>query len=149
MIGDARDFHAIRTVPAQFQGKVVFRHWKYFSHKDSRKTMTRFYNSTKKRTLEIFQYQTWIDVPRFARKASIRPVRRAYSYLAHLEGLGLLARGYTAARKLHYRITRRGLGRLEWLRSQEKTSTPSQLNQPTLGQFMAALFPKNGTEKKS
>lgn len=78
------------------------------------------YNSTKKRSLEIFEDQSWIDVPGFSKKAGIRPVRRAYTYLAHLEQLGLLTRGYDAGRKLHYRITPRGLERLNWLRQPDK-----------------------------
>ena len=45
------------------------------------------YNSTKKRVLEIFQDQEWLDVLTIAGKAGIRPVRQAYMYLAHLDPL--------------------------------------------------------------
>jgi hypothetical protein len=48
-----------------------------------------FYNSTKKRALEILEDQEWIDVPKFARKADIRPTRRAYTYLIYLGQLNL------------------------------------------------------------
>ena len=80
------------------------------------------YNKTKKRTLEILENQIWLDVPAFARKAGIRPVRRAYTYIAHLEELGLVTRGWDAPGKLHFQITDRGLERLQWLRAQKRTT---------------------------
>ena len=39
------------------------------------------YNKTKKRALEVLEDKTWMDVPAFARKVGIRPVRRTYTYL--------------------------------------------------------------------
>ena len=54
------------------------------------------YNKTKKRALEVLEDRTWIDVPAFAHKVGIRPVRRTYTYLAHLEELGLVTRGLDA-----------------------------------------------------
>jgi hypothetical protein len=80
------------------------------------------YNKTKKRALEILENKTWLDVPTIAHKVGIRPVRRAYTYLAHLEDMGLVTRGWDAAGKLHFQITARGLERLEWLRAQKRST---------------------------
>ena len=77
------------------------------------------YNKTKKRTLEILEDKTWLDVPTLGRKVGIRPVRRAYTYLAHLEDMGLVIGGWDATGKLNFQITTRGLERLQWLRLQE------------------------------
>lgn len=81
------------------------------------------YNKTKKRAPEILENKTWLDVPALARKVGIRPVRRAYTYLSHLEKLGLVTRGFDAAGKLHFQVTDRGLERLQWLRLQSSTTT--------------------------
>ena len=81
-----------------------------------------FYNKTKKRALEVLEDKTWMDVPTLARKVGILPVRRAYTYLAHLEELGLVIRGWDAPGKLYFQITARGLERLEWLRAQKRTT---------------------------
>ena len=81
------------------------------------------YNKTKKKALEVLEDKTWMDVPVFAHKVGIRPVRRAYTYLAHLEDLGLVTRAWDAHDKLHFQITDRGLERLEWLRLQNRTTT--------------------------
>ena len=81
------------------------------------------YNKTKKRTLEILEERTWLDVPALACKVGIRPVRRAYTHLAHLEDMGLVKGGWDAADKLHFQITARGLERLQWLRLQDSTIT--------------------------
>ena len=80
------------------------------------------YNETKKRTLEVLEDRTWLDVPTLARKVGILPVRRAYTYLAHLEDLGLVTRAWDAHDKLHFQITARGLERVEWLRAQKRTT---------------------------
>jgi len=80
------------------------------------------YNKTKRRTLEILENKTWLDVPAIARKVGISPVRRAYTYLAHLEDMGLVKGGWDAAGKLHFQITERGLERLEWLRAQKRSA---------------------------
>jgi len=79
------------------------------------------YNKTKKRALEILENKTWLDVSTIAHKVGIRPVRRAYTYLAHLENLGLVARGFDALGKLHFQITARGLERLAWLRAHKRS----------------------------
>ena len=50
------------------------------------------YNKTKNKALEVLENKTWMDVPTFAHKVGIRPVRRTYTYLAHLEDLGLVTR---------------------------------------------------------
>jgi hypothetical protein len=80
------------------------------------------YNKTKKKALEVLENKDWMDVPTIARKVGIRPVRRTYTYLAHLEDLGLVKRGLDAPGKLHFQITDRGLERLQWLRLQRKTT---------------------------
>ncbi len=74
-----------------------------------------------------------MDVPAFAHKVGIRPVRRAYTYLAHLEDLGVVTRGLDAHDKLHFEITARGLKRLEWLRLQARATT-------TLEELIAPLL---------
>src|SRR6476659_6792178 len=88
------------------------------------------YNKTKKRALEVLEDKTWIAVPAFAHKVGIRPVRRTYTYLAHLEDLGLVTRGLDAPGELHFQITDRGLERLEWLRLQNSTSMLEELIAP-------------------
>ncbi len=100
-----------------------------------RKRKSGSYNKTKKRTLEILENKTWLDVPAIARKVGIRPVRRAYTYIAHLEKLGLVTRGWDAPDapgKLHFQITTRGLERLQWLRLQNDTTTIGELIAPFL-----------------
>ncbi len=81
------------------------------------------YNKTKQKALEVLKDKTWMEVPAFAHKVGIRPVRRAYTYLAHLEDLGLVTRGLDVSDKLHFQITARGLERLEWLRLQKSATT--------------------------
>jgi|SRR5579862_251624 len=85
------------------------------------------YNKTKKRSLEVLENLIWMDVPTFARKAKILPARRAYTYLAHLETLGLVIRRGDLGSKLHFQITPRGIERLTWLRAQDKTPTLEEL----------------------
>jgi len=89
------------------------------------------YNSTKKRALKVLENRNWMDAPTFAYKVGIRPVRRTYAYLDHLEQLGLVTRGRSAAGKLYFQITERGLERLEWLRAQNRT-TAQELIAPLL-----------------
>ena len=91
------------------------------------------YNKTKKKALEVLEDKTWMDVPAFAHKLGIQPVRRTYAYLAHLEDLGLVVRGWDAHDKLHFQITARGLDRLKWLRLQNSTTT-------TLEELIAPLL---------
>ena len=74
-----------------------------------------------------------MDVPAFAHRVGIRPVRRSYTYLAHLEDLGLVTRAWDAREKLHFQITARGLERLQWLRGQGK--------KPTLEDLVAVFLP--------
>ena len=90
------------------------------------------YNKTKNKALEVLENKTWMDVPTFAHKVGIRPVRRTYTYLAHLEDLGLVIRGWDAHDKLHFQITARGLERLQWLRLQNTTTTLEDLIAPFL-----------------
>ena len=91
------------------------------------------YNKTKKRAMEVLEDRTWMEVPAFARKVGIRPGLRAYTYLAHLEDLGLVTRGLDARGKLHFQITDQGLERLQWLRLQVRATT-------TLEELIAPLF---------
>ena len=90
------------------------------------------YNTTKKRALEVLESGTPIDGPTFARKVGIRPVRRVYAYLDHLASLGLVIRRDDLGSKLHYKISERGLERLEWLRAQDKPSILEELLVPIL-----------------
>ena len=90
------------------------------------------YNETKKRALEVLEDKTWMDVPAFAHKVGIRPVRRTYTYLAHLEDLGLVTRAWDAHDKLHFQIRARGLERLQWFRLQNTTTTLEDLIAPLL-----------------
>ena len=90
--------------------------------------MNASYNKTKKMTLDVLEDKTWMDVPTLARRVGILPVRRAYTYLAHLEELGLVIRGWDAPGKLHFKITDRGLERLEWLRAQKRTTLEELLS---------------------
>jgi hypothetical protein len=80
-----------------------------------------FQNRTKQRVLEVLECKTWLDVPNHCEKIGIQPVRRAYTYLAHLTDLGLVARSLDTQGKLRYQITDRGPERLQWLRSKEGT----------------------------
>jgi DNA-binding MarR family transcriptional regulator len=74
------------------------------------------FNLTKKRALEVLEPHTSLDVPTLARKIGIDPIRRAYTYLGHLEKLGLIERTHDANKKIHFQITLRGCERLAWLR---------------------------------
>jgi hypothetical protein len=98
-----------------------------------KREMGRPYNKTKKRTLEILENNTWLDVPAIAHKVGISPVRRAYTYLAHLEDIGLVKGGFDAPGKLHFQITARGLERLQWLRLHNRTTT-------TIGELIAPFL---------
>ena len=73
-----------------------------------------------------------MDVPAFAYKVGIRPVRRTYTYLAHLEDLGLITRGLDAPGKLHFQIMERGMERLQWVRLQNSATTLEELIAPLL-----------------
>ena len=56
-------------------------------------------------------------MPTIAHFAGITPTRRAYAYLAHLAQFDLIVPGEDGDGRRYYRITDRGLDRLEWLRS--------------------------------
>jgi hypothetical protein len=68
------------------------------------KKTNRFQN-TKRRTLEVLEDKTWMGVPTIADRVGIQPVRRAYTYLAHLRAMGLVARELDEAGKSRYQIT--------------------------------------------
>jgi hypothetical protein len=79
------------------------------------------YNKTKKRTLEVLEDQKWLDVPTIARKVGIRPIRRAYTYLVHLQKISLVRQGRAENGRIYYQITQLGLERLAWLRTTPAT----------------------------
>jgi len=98
------------------------------------------HNRTKKRALEVLENRIPMDGITFADKMGIRPVRRVYAYLAHLTTLGLIVRRTDLGRKLRFQITSRGMKRLEWLRS-EKRTTLEQLIAPMLLSDRASARP--------
>jgi hypothetical protein len=98
------------------------------------------YNSKKKCVLELLEDGKWMDVPTLARKASIDPVRRSYTYLGHLEGLDLIARGYNSAGKLYYRITARGMERLTWLRLESIPQPEGRASSGPLEPLIASIL---------
>jgi DNA-binding MarR family transcriptional regulator len=89
------------------------------------------YNSTKKRALEVLEPHTSLDVPTLAHKIGIDPVRRAYTYLGHLEKLGLIERTHDTSTNIRFQITPRGRERLARLR-QKRPMTLDELIAPFL-----------------
>ena len=75
------------------------------------------YNSLKKRVLKVLaEQESWISVPAIANKVSLPyPERGLYPYLSRLAGFGLVEAGRGKGRRVYYRITARGRGRLEFL----------------------------------
>lgn len=90
------------------------------------------YNKTKKRALEALENRIPIDGPTFAYRVGIRPVRRVYAYLDHLVVLGLVVRKTDLGSKLLFKITERGLKRLQWLRAQDEPPPLEDLLMPLL-----------------
>jgi len=90
------------------------------------------YNKTKKRSLEVLENGIPMDGPTFAHRVGIRPVRRVYTYLDHLAGLGLVVRRVDLGSRLHFQITERGLKRLAWLRAPSGPSPLDELLSPIL-----------------
>jgi hypothetical protein len=80
--------------------------------------MPRKYNVLKMRALGIFEDRGWLSPPAWAILASFYPVRAAYSYLKRLHRWKLLDRTLDRRGLLLYRLSRRGMDRLDWLRSQ-------------------------------
>jgi DNA-binding IclR family transcriptional regulator len=79
------------------------------------------YNELKIKTLSAFaEYGgAWVRPMEIARKLDFRHLRSAWSYLNHLQRLGLLKRRFLGKGTLRYRISQKGEARLRWLRSQE------------------------------
>jgi hypothetical protein len=80
--------------------------------------VNRKYNELKLRALGIFVDRGWLSPPAWAVLASFCPVRASYTYLKRLHRWRLLDRTLDRHGLLLYRLHRRGLGRLEWLRRQ-------------------------------
>ena len=75
------------------------------------------YNSLKKRVLKaLAEQESWISIPTIAAKVNLPYSERGlYSYLTRLEKFGLVQLGRGKGRRVCYRITARGRGRLEFL----------------------------------
>ena len=80
--------------------------------------MARKYNVLKIRALGVFENRGWLSPPAWAVLATFYPVRAAYSYLKRLHRWKLLDRTLDRRGLLLYRLSRRGLDRLDWLRRQ-------------------------------
>ena len=74
------------------------------------------YNLLKIHALGVFENRRWLSPPAWAVLASFYPVRAAYSYLKRLHRWKLLDRTLDRRGLLLYRLSRRGLDRLDWLR---------------------------------
>ncbi|MGH9253500.1 MAG: hypothetical protein ACRD3C_02905 [Vicinamibacterales bacterium] len=74
------------------------------------------YNLLKLRALTVFENRGWLSPPAWAVLASFYPVRAAYSYLLRLHRWKLLDRTLDRRGLLLYRLSQRGVDRLDWLR---------------------------------
>jgi hypothetical protein len=72
-------------------------------------------NGLKMQVLKALQ-RGWLDPPTISVLVGFFPVRAIYSYLLRLHRWGLLERRRDMRGLLLYRISKRGLERLEWLR---------------------------------
>ena len=75
------------------------------------------YNRLKLHALSVFERRGWLSAQSWAMLATFEPVRAAYSYLRFLYKQKLLDRAFDERGMLVYRINRRGLDRLAWLRT--------------------------------
>jgi len=66
--------------------------------------------------MALFEDRGWLSPPAWAVLASFYPVRAAYSYLKRLHRWKLLDRTLDRRGLLLYRLSRRGVDRLDWLR---------------------------------
>ena len=78
--------------------------------------MSRKYNQLKIRALTVFENRGWLSPPAWAVLASFYPVRASYSYLRRLHRWKLLDRMLDRRGLLLYRLSLRGVDRLDWLR---------------------------------
>jgi DNA-binding PadR family transcriptional regulator len=72
-------------------------------------------NRLKIRVLDALQRE-WLTPPTIAATVGFSPIRAMYSYLLRLHRWGLLERRRDTRGLILYRISKRGLKRLEWLR---------------------------------
>ncbi len=79
------------------------------------------YNSLKKRVLKVLaSEERWISVPLIARRVNLPYSDRGlYPYLHRLAGFGLVELGRGKGRRVYYRITQLGIGRLEFWASKK------------------------------
>ena len=79
------------------------------------------YNSLKKRILKVLvEQEKWVSVSTIAFKVNLSYSERGlYPYLRRLAGFGLVVIGRGPRRRVYYRITDRGRGRLKFLTKEE------------------------------
>jgi DNA-binding IclR family transcriptional regulator len=77
------------------------------------------YNRLKQRTLSAFADAggEWLKPKEIANRLNFLPRRSAWTYLKRLRRFGLLERRSFGKGTLHYRISKAGTARLQWLRS--------------------------------
>jgi len=80
--------------------------------------MIRTKNELKIRVLNVLQ-RGWLDPSTISVQVGFFPVRAVYSYLLRLHRWGLLERQRDVRGLLRYRISKRGMDRLEWLLAHE------------------------------
>ena len=79
------------------------------------------YNKLKLKVLSVFESATgeWLKPSKAAERLNFLPPRSAWSYFKRLWRFRLLERRYSGKGTLEYRITKAGVARLSWLRSQQ------------------------------
>ena len=82
------------------------------------------YNSLKKRVLRVLSdHGSWISVPAIARHVSLPYSERGlYPYLRRLAAFDLVEAGQDKTGRIFYRITARGVQRLQFLKKKEVNS---------------------------
>ena len=80
------------------------------------------YNSLKKRVLKVlFDQIDWISVPTIACKVHLPYAERGlYSYLGRLASFRLVRAGRDPRGRIFYRITKRGIQRLQFLEERKR-----------------------------
>ncbi len=74
------------------------------------------YNVLKVRALGVLEDRGWLSPRAWALLANFQPRRAAYTYLKRLHNLKLLDRMFDHRGLLLYRLSPRGVDRLDWLR---------------------------------
>jgi hypothetical protein len=79
------------------------------------------YNNLKERTLSALADagDQWLSPREIGERIDFRPLRSTWTYLNRLRRFGLLERRSSGKGTLEYRISRAGVARLRWLRSQK------------------------------